>query len=589
MVDQYLQHLMALIGSNRIFAGYEFMKNLPPNTPIPNKHNLFCELETKVNNARALTREVNRLLKNAAYPKALDNLQRAQRLVPDFPNIQNDIDFLEGTITNLQQSLTAAEMAAKKGHEKKVRAFLDTATQIDGSNIAISRINKKLQKSVRKKKIRNVLLTSLIILSPFAYAGYEHLSFIKGNSHWQQAHAAIARQEYQQAKHEMAQTEEQLQQVLFLHQSPKNELVAAVADLLQSTSFQQGLLGKVIHEGAYIDLHSKRQLDQIANLIEQAETAVTEQQWPEAFAAYQHALRVALEDETFHQATIDALQKTILTTRDDMYGQYKEEGRASFLVMVNQADLLFAEKRWSEAMAAYDQALRFAQTNRVSDYEVVTRISTARHEAEITNCLEEAQALMKVNKDREARQVFGRILTLSEENGALNLAAIALSREMIAEIDKRDFLLTIKGLEEKAGQLRREQKYEEALAHYQEMLAELAANAPRYQLNLTDRAETVKAAMTEITKQQVVSSQQSYLLSAYQNILRKKFNLSQKIHLKQPEVVFVRNDNNVLIYKVIALGAEASESVAKPLTRYEMNYAFDLGTGAWLATGDSTS
>lgn len=588
MVDQYLQHLMALIGSNRIFASYEFMKNLPPNTPIPNKHNLFNELETKVNKARALTKEINRLLKKAAYPKALENLQMAKRLVPDFPNVQNDIDFIEGTIANLQKSLSDAELAAKRGEQKKVRECLDTATKIDVSNIAISRINKKLQKSMRRRKIRNILLTIMVILTPFLYCGFEQYSYMQGNAHWDQANSYIARQQCQLAKLEMAEVAERLANVRFLKQIEKAKLLACVTNMNESARFQQGLLGKVLHDGQFIDQITKEQLDQIAALRQKAQDSVAEQKWPDALATYQKALQVALADENLHQGAIKEFQQYIMQIRDTMYVVYEEEGRANFRSRVKQADLLFKERRWAEAMDSYGHALRFARENRVSDYDVVSRITTARHEAEINNSLEEAQALLAVNKEVEARKIFERVVELSAENGELDLAATAISREMIAEIDKNAFLVKINTLEEKAGKLWIEKKYDEALAHYHELQSELKANDQRFKVDLAERQRMVEAIMAQITKQQMVSNQHRFLLSSYQNILRKSFNLSKKIHLKQPQVVFLKDDNNVLIYKVTALGSQAANASA-PHTKYEVDYKFDMGTGSWDLNDSPTS
>ncbi len=580
MVDQYLQHLMALIGSNRIFAGYEFMKNLPPNTPIPNKHNLFSDLESKVNKARELTRDVNRMLKKASYPRALDNLRKARRLVPDFPNIQNDIDFIEGTIANLQQSLSAAELAAKKGEQKKVREFLDTAIKIDGNNIAISRINKKLHKSMRKRKVRNMVLTTMVILTPFLYCGYEQFSFMKGNSHLNQANSYIGRNQYQLAKVEMEKVEERLENVHFLKQIEKARLLTCVVNMTDSTRFQQGLLGKVLHDGQFIDIVTKQQLEQIETLTRHAAQSVGDKNWPTALSSYQKALKIALLDEDFHQTAIDELQGTILQLRDNMYAQFKEDGRVSLRGMVKQGDILFQERRWSEAMDRYGQALRFAQENRISDYDVVTRISRARHEAEINNSLEDAQALLAVARDDEALKIFERIITLAEENGVTDLAATAVSREMIAKIDKDLFLVKINNLEEKAGKLRFEKKYDESLAYYNEVLAELASNAKKLHLDQSGREKMIRTAIAEITKQQVVSNQHKFLLSAYQNILRKNFNLSSHIQLKQPKVVFLKNENNALIYKVSALGEHVSNASA-PHTKYEIDYKFDMGTGNW--------
>ncbi len=580
MVDKYLQHLMALIGSNKIFASYEFMKSLPPNTPIPNKHNLFTDLEAKVNKARNLTREVNSLLKQAAYPKALGNLLKAKRLVPDFPNIQNDIDFIEGTITNLQQSLTEAEVAAKKGNQKKVREFLDTAHRIDGRNIAISRIEKSLQKSIRRKKARNILITVMVILTPFAYCGFEIISYMKGNSHWNKANSHIARHEYQLAALEMEQVERNLNRVIFLNQSGKMNLLSCTKNMVTSTRFQQGLLGKILHGDTFIDRTTKEQIDKITMLTKKADQSIIDKNLSAALNDYQQALDIALLDEDYHQTSIDKLNKSILLIRDSMYALYEEEGRKSFRTKVKQADLLFHEKRWDEAMDSYGSALRFAQENRVSDYDVVTRISRARHEAEMNASLEDARALLALNKMSEAKDLFKRIIALAEENGIAGLEVTAISREMIAKIDKNVFLDKVDALELKAGKLRLEKKYDEALAHYNELLDEFNANSNKYGVNLADREKIVRETMAEISKEQVVSSQHRFLLSSYQNILRKTFNLSKSIRLKQPKIVFLKDDNNVLIYKITALGTQESNRSAID-TKYEADYKFDMGTGSW--------
>ncbi len=588
MFDQYLQHLMALIGSNRIFESYEFMKSLPANTPIPNKHNLFSELESKVNRARAHTREVNRLLKKAAHPKALENLIMAQRLVPDFPNIQNDINFIEGTIANLQQSLNNAELAAKRGQQKRVREYLDTVAKIDKTNMAISRINRKLQKSMGRRKARNILLTALVILTPFIYCGYEQFSFLRSNSQWHMANTYIARNEYQLAKLEMDRAEDSLQHVHLLNQVEKVKIIAIITNMTESSRFQQGLQGNVLHNGQFMPRNTKEQLEQIANLSQKADLNVAGGNWTAALNDYQGALDIALADEIQHQVIIGELQGAILQMRDNLYNQYEERGWASFRVMVSQADILVRERRWAEAMDYYDDALRLARENRLSDYEAVSRISNARHRAEIHNCLDEARARLALNNELEAHHIFERIITLSQENDLKNLAATAIAWEMIAKIDKNIFLEQIRGLEEKAGKLRLEKKYQEALAHYQELLSEVTANADTYQLNLAGQKKIAEDGMAEINRQLVVSNQYSYLLSTYKNILRKNFNLSKNIRLQQPKVVFLRDDNNVLLYKVTALGTQGPNASA-PHTKYEIDYKFDMATGAWSLNDTPTS
>lgn len=580
MVDQYLQHLMALIGSNRILASYEFMKSLPPNTAIPNKNNLFSELESKVNKARASTRNTNKLLKQAAYPKALENLKMAKRLVPDFPNIQNDIDFLEGTIANLQQSLIQAELAAKKGEQKKVREFLNIASKIDGKNIAISRINKNLQKNMRQRKVRNILITTLVILTPFAYLSLEQYSFMESNAHWNKANSYIAQEDYQLAKLEMEKVKTNLKNVRLLNQIDKTKTLASISNMEKSTRFQQGLLGKVLHNGQFTDQTTKKQLDQIAEFSQKAALNVEEKNWPAALEHYKNALDIALSDKNFHQAVIENIQESMLQIRDTMYSQYEEKDRTSFNAMVSQADILFQERRWLEAMDSFGHALSFAREKRLSDYDVVNRVTRAHNVAEINNYLENAQAKFAINKVLEARHIFERIIALSEKNDLIDLAAPAISREMITKIDTNIFLVQIDNLEEKAAKLLAEKKYPEALAHYQELLAELAANSAKYQLNPLSKQIIANNAIAEINKHQIVANQHSYLLSSYKNIFRKNFNLSANIELQQPEVIFLKGENNILLYKLTALGTQ-TPNTSTPRTRYEIDYKFDMSTGAW--------
>ncbi|PLX50542.1 MAG: hypothetical protein C0613_03945 [Desulfobulbaceae bacterium] len=574
MAEKYLHHLMQLIGSKRILAAYEYMKELPANTAIPNKHNLFADLEAKVKEARVLARQVNFLLNKAAYPKALTCLHKVRRLVPDFPNINNDIDFIEGTMANLKQSLASAELAARRGDKKGVAELLNMADQIDRGNSAIPAIKKRLHKSVRRRRMRTMALTALIILTPFAYAGYEHKAFVSGDDHWRRARASIGNQEYKEAEAQMARARHALRNVRLLHQVDKQKLLNSVINMAASETFQQGLEGKVLHNGHFIDRTTQEQLDQIAAFSRAARENIARQKWSVALKKYQQALHVALSDEEYHHARISELRTALLQVRDTIYSHYKEQDEATLVALVEEGDRFFQERRWAEAMEAYGQALAFARQNRVADYGLVGRMGRARHEAEINNCLDEAEALMALNKQSEARLVFQRIITIIEENDLADLAALPLSRKMVARIDRELFVDKIRSLTARGEELHTAEKYDEALAHYREALVTLTENSQKYALDMAPQEEKIRKALAELDKQQTLAGHYRYLLATYQKIVRQQFNLSSQVKLQQPEVVFLKEEDNSLIYKISALGI-APSTAAGPSTRYEVDFKID--------------
>lgn len=588
MADTYLHHLMKLIGSNRILAAYEFMKSLPADTPIPNKHNLFIDLEAKVKEARLLARQVNFLLRKASYPKALTSLHKVRRLVPDFPNIDNDIDFIEGTMTNLKQSLASAELAARRGDKKAVAELLNMAGQIDRGNSAIPTIKKRLHKSVFRKRVRTIALSALIILTPFAYAGYEQVAFLAGDDHWRQARAAIAAQEYKEAEEQMARVRHSLGNVRLLHQVDKQKLLSSVINMAGSETFQQGLEGKVLHNGHFIDRSTLEQLDQITAFSQAAQENIAQQKWSVALKKYQQALHVALTDEVYHQETISTLRTALLQLRDTMYSHYKKQDETTLVSLAGEGDRFFQERRWAEAMEAYGQALAFARQNRVADYGLVGRIGRARHEAEINNRLDEAEALMALNKQGEARLVLQRIITIIEENDLTDLAALSASRKMVARIDRELFVDKIKSLTTRGEELHAAEKYDEAQAHYREALVELTENSRKYELDMAPQEEEVRKVLAQLDKKQTLAGHYRYLLATYQKIVRQQFNLSSQVKLQEPEVVFLKEEDNILIYKISALGV-APSAAAGPSTRYEVDFKIDKRTDNQLPQPGPTS
>lgn len=573
MGNNNIQHLLFLLEKKHMFAGYHYLINLPPETSVPQKQKLKTELKGKIDTAKKLTADINTILKDGDYPKALAQLKKAQSLVHDFPNIQTDIDFITASITTMEKNLKEAKKLAAKGHRQRVNSLLKTAQEIDKHNNGITEIERALSSSRRKKSFKIILGAALSLILPLVYFSFEQITLQQAHGLLQRAQLHTRQGNYQQAQTIITQMDERLRFVRILGQSEKIHLQSVAAAALDQKGYTNA---KKTATNVTQDSGNKRYIE---SLLQQAQVLVELQDTEGALTLYADAL--AFSDSNIHVSaeTIQEIQTKRALAIDIMDQKRRRLAKIKLTGMIDTADELFRRDSWLNASVAYKNGLRFADNNDLDDLSEVAFMQQKYVTATINYNIEDAEVAYNQNRYTDATIAFQKCLHfMGQANLEGNTLYVNLTQKL-QRVKQKQFMVQLAKLIHNGDELYAEREFELSLDNYNLSLALLTTDKAEI---IGDKADVLrlkigkKIARTEEII--LIYNQTKKLTAMYQKILRRNFNLSRNIHFNHPEVTFLGNKNNHLIYTVSAFGAKSKSATA---IKYEIDYKFNLNTGKW--------
>lgn len=567
MADQNLQHLLHLLERNKVFASFHYLNSLPQTTPVPNRPKLLQDLQRKISKAKGLTADINTILDDGDYPEALSRLKRAQALVHDFPNIQTDIDFITASISTMEKNLCEAKILARKGKKQQVNAIIKTAQEIDRNNNAISEVTRQLSRSRRKKGVTGIFLASLAVIIPTAYLSFEQITLQQANELWSKAHSLIESKQYARAEAVITQMDNRLQFVRLSGQTDKMHL------LNQSTRFNKE--GSEKTKDA-TDSGNKRY---VKSLLASAQEKIEADDYVDAIGLYDDAL-------AFSAANIhidDQLVAKIHVQRDQAINAYEEytlkNKIATFHALADTANTLFRNDSWLQAAEAYQQSLASADGLTGITANEILLLKQGYSTSMINNHIENGEMAFNQKQYKNAITSFEQCLTFMENN---HQQGNHLYSNLIAKLQKvkeQQFRVKFVKFIDYGDELYAEKEYDLSIGNYEKGLALLASSEGEV---LGDRGEVfqkkIARKIAKAKERSLVQTQSQFLVATYKKILRVNFNLSRNIHFKKPEIVFIGNQDNHLIYTVSAFG---SKSLSASPIKYEIDYKFNMQTGQW--------
>ncbi|MEN8140659.1 MAG: hypothetical protein ABFR97_05475 [Thermodesulfobacteriota bacterium] len=471
MSDQHLSHLMKLIEVNQVYGSYSYLKSLPLDVSIPNRQKLLAEMEEKVLKAKTLVKQVDHLLEKGEYPRALNYLKSAKDIVPDYPKINTDIKFIQATMDDIKGNLDAAEKAARHGDQGKVAALLKEVAKIDRGNKDIAGIKAHLAKGQRLKKVKKISLIALALLLPLIYLCFESYSLDKAQSHWSKATALLARQDYQGSQESINAALAKLRRVRLISQEKKGKLTKWIMDMQFSTTFQQGLEGKVINNGFYQPEEAQVQKERIAYLEKEARGQARKKEFTKAIVTYNEALSIARLDVELHHATIDRLQQSIDSFKLQQRNDRVQADLNQFQLLITQADTLLAEEKWPEAKLAYSGVHEFALNKGLDLPALLVKAEQGRDIAAIQIVLAQARSLEKEGADIVAIiSSYDKAMTMASKADLSGHPFLAASRNHLAQLAKTTGLSRFKLLEAQGDELASSKLFVEAVGKYEKAL-----------------------------------------------------------------------------------------------------------------------
>ncbi len=572
MTDPTLQHIDHLLKNSQIFECLQYLQTLPPKTAVPNKAQLIQELQGKRDAAAALTADINVILDNGDYRKALKQLKGAQGLVSDFPNIQTDIDFITSSISILEKTIEKAELLAGKGQKQEVDKLLKTIQNIDKNHPALYDVNQTLIRSQRKKKAYAITIAALIFILPLVYFSFEQITIQQANSLWQKADIHINNQQLEEAGAIIEQMQSRLKFVHLSGQSEKIRLLNFAANSSQTT------LPVLQDQKNTTPTQRNGNKNYIQTIIMQAKNT-REYNLAKTLNLYDDALDFSKDNIHIDEDLIKQIKAKRSSIQQSLLLQDLTAAKELFQAKVKRADDLFRNDKWQDATTAYQHALAFAKNNNLSDIKLMTHLKSGYTTAFINSNLAEGEIALKQKRYENAESYFQNCLNFMEE---MEKEDEILSANLTAKLQttrQKQLMVQLLNMVKQGDQLFMEAEYQLSLNHYQDGLNFIAEN----ENSMIDKEAThiqkrLHKKITQAKKKTLVLTQTRHLAATYKKILRQNFNLSRNINFNRPQIVFLGNQDHYLVYMVSAFGAKSK--VTAPI-KYEIAYKFDIKTGKW--------
>ena len=572
MADQTIAGLHHLLERNQVFASFHYITNLPDSEVIPNKEKLVWDLQHKINQARELTANINHILEEGDYPQALLKLKKAQRLVGDFPNIQTDIDFINASISTAEKNLKEAKLLAKKGDKQRVDKILKQVQQIDRNHDAISEVEKRLSLSRRNKSLLTMICVGFATIIPLVYFSFEQLTLKQAQELWSKADELIKTQHYDQAQEIISAMDSRLQFVRFTGQDDKVRLLDYA-----SKNF---LTQQVANSLATAEDDTNGNERYVTSLLRRADNNAQQKKYAKALVLYNDALTFTDKNIHIDRHIVEHInQKRLLAVHALQLASIAEINH-QFTAMVQTADTLFRNDNWQLSAQAYNDILNFATDEKVHDFDKIALVRKGYITSMINQSIEDGEVAFNQSRYNDAITAFQSCLQFMEEQRLSDQNVYSNIETKLQAVRKKQFMVTLSNLIHSGDQLYQDKKYELSADKYGTGLMYLVQNDGEM---VSDKARLIQDNLqrkkVKAEEKVLIQKQSRHLVATYKRILRNNFNLSRNTHFKSPEVVFIGNKDNNLIYTVSAFGAKSKS--ASPV-KYELNYKFNIHTGKWI-------
>jgi len=592
------------INQRNIFAAAKLLADLSPTAQIADREEIEQHIASTLKKADRLFKLAEQQEDQGQLDQAAETLDELESLVADYPGLEQFRNRL------FQSQSLAKSFAVDKdgGEEAEQPPPPPPPDKPDGKKASVS-----ADSFLSLKSLLIIIVVVLLLVTGGLLYMQDNKILTKAQTDWQKVQALVSNRQFDDAQAEAEAIVRNLDNLLLLKASG-NRMTAQIITLLNSDDFQQGLLGNVKYDGAYVSFAKAKKLKKLARLTEVAESLLRQGKIRAALAAYQEALAFARKNEL----TIKAIElaQTVNNLR-------LEEALAT-------AKKAEREKEWANAAKTYRRALQLSKS--LADSEDAEEISkrlaaaTFRHELhqsrqaftgaqwdETIANLEQAQKIMAENPaavtDKD-RQELNRLLITARLYRLLSLAREAYEQhnlttsidryqevlkllekekdsfgpgilESRSKIEKTLVMLQIAQAQEEAVEAKRQGDLRAVLKKYDTILALIGSTSGNKDESLKRLEQDIRTQISETRNQLTIQKKIDYLKRNYKKIFKKHYPSFASARLEHPKVLFKKKIGSKMLFTMTCL----ERSQGSP-SRLELQYMYDPNSHRWsLYTG----
>jgi tetratricopeptide (TPR) repeat protein len=606
-----------------VFEASRILSGLPDGMDSPEVRELSDAISQSIQKSNKLHNDAIAQEQQGNFQAALKQLNQLAKVAADHPNlevslnrVQDSINFaesLENHALENQVKESKAKPATGKQQEKKEKK---TKKKEPSSSIPVKRAPSG--PTISSFPVRTVILGVLLVA---VVAGVGVLYLKDSNTlqqvalDLQQTKEQIQQQQFQEAKNTADAALKRIG-VILLQRSEKARLQKEFDQLLQTENFKQGLAGRVLFDGKYIDKPLADNLQQINLLTEAAKSLRQEGKKLQALEKYLAALQFAEEQQLLDQA--DQLKINVAALRlETTIGQAKEAEEGG---------------EWADAAKTYSEALDLARAlaDKSGEQEISRKLATASFRRELSqgksaftssqwqdtiDMLERARQIQEKNPDAVSAQdkkELERLLISSKlfqglsiareayeqgnwdqaiadyqgvlrllENNAESFGGKSAIQNTLHKIEKTVISLQTAQLQRKATLSERRKDQESARKYFQQVVSLIEDSPLATDADLAKTLHTAQQRVAELDQQLRITRLSNYLIENFKELFQQYYPSSTGSALQNPKATFIEERNGKMLFNLRCIERSQGSSF-----QLELNYQYDPAADSWTMLGD---
>ncbi len=634
-LESLLDYIVVLLKDRKDYQACQLLKDLPANYIITDRATMVGDLTGRIARAEALIEEARVLPKSGGSP-ALRILEEALGLVPDYPGLQEEVAAVRGAYSRYQVYMESIEGAIREENFDKAGDLLKAFREVYQNDSNVSRfevaiLNRKKTvqgKENLKKNLRTVAVVAAVLgVVGGGYFGYETWVLSDAGKEWDKVTRLLDEKKYAEVQKGGGVVIAKLAKVRIFGGARKDEILAKLNQILQSETVKQGAVGRVMTDGAYVPVGDVNKVNSVKALMAEGASLSTAADYLGAISKFEEALGQSGSLEASLAAKYGAELKTSLRTAQEgavqqkieesrtlksagdfngavaklnessqmaaqyglstevtgqaREGAYQEIEMGRYRDMVGTGDKKLAGGRFQEAIAAYEQALAFAQDIKLGSAAPDARVKGAIAQAKVGILAGKGDEYVKRSRWADASSSYKAAVKLHEESGLKK--DLPVYRQALDGLAKAQ---RVAALEELRSGEREGQKYmtvgelAKARKSYERLIALVDSGAYAADPEFASFRKNGVARQAEIDEKLFLADKKDYLLSRHRALFKQAFGLGGDVALLDPTVVQLSSDGDTLKYS-LAARSFAGQAGAGVMTSYEVIYSFNRKSGSW--------
>ncbi len=596
-----------LIRQKRYYELSLFLKDLPDDEQFDDRAEIEQNVESLMNKAKKLQKEADEYEHQGDPQKALEFFEKVAELVPDFPNLQEN---LERTRSSIELSTgdwagdeTASEEATvqtENGSGKKRVAFFEETTKASFKFLPLL-------------GIIIIVVLAVIFIAPY-FTSRSHLD--TADQFYAECSNLIDSGQFHKAQIECDAALAALKKITVYKKDARDALEKEIKKTLASEKMIQGLSGRVFFQGKYV---RKIDMDRVLEFNEtknEADLLLKNSKWQDASDKYQTALKSAqpilssieesLLTEIENSITIAEINLSIdrgfsmlsrgeLDKSFEVFSTALEEAEKlpeelgsgliariepklheiEYLRHLDLGKKFFYSNDWESAIAQYQKALTLQNTTSVNlENDDSKTLYANMAEAELFAFINNARNAFSGSKWDEAIAMYQEAINLLDAKKEL-LQRID-PKEIRQQLQRIILRTRIVQFKQMADEQLEKQQYSQAVTSLENVTGAISSSGFAEDQEFQAIAKGTRQTIEETRAKAAIAQRILYLEKNYKEIFAANYSAAIPEYLYDPKATFLRYINGKELYEIQCIERSRGRQL-----RLVMLYSYDPSRSKW--------